>query len=57
MTGPVISTVTPPGLSSDPRWIGGNKRATLSARVVDLYNNGVPNQPVIFSKLLGDGRL
>jgi hypothetical protein len=44
-------------LSSDPRWIGGNKRATLSARVVDAFNNGVPGRPVIFSKLLGDGRL
>jgi predicted RNA-binding protein with TRAM domain len=44
-------------LSSNPKWVGGNKRSTVSARVVDAFNNGVPGQPVTFSLLLGDGRL
>ena len=44
-------------LSSNPRWVGGNKHATVSARVVDAFDNGVPAQPVIFSLLTGAGAL
>jgi hypothetical protein len=43
--------------SSSPPWVGGNKHAALSARVLDLYENGVPNQPVSFSILAGTGVL
>ena len=57
-----VITVTPGApaeikLSSSPKWVGGNKRATISARVIDAYNNGVPNRPVIFSLLVGAGLL
>jgi predicted RNA-binding protein with TRAM domain len=57
-----VITVTPGApaeikLSSNPRWVGGNKRATVSARVVDLYDNGVPGRPVTFSLGLGNGAL
>ena len=31
-------------LTSDPPWVGGNKHATLNARVVDAFENGVPDQ-------------
>ena len=44
-------------LSSDPRWVGGNKHATISARVVDAYDNGVPGRPVSFSLSRGTGSL
>ncbi|HEX6791286.1 MAG TPA: Ig-like domain-containing protein, partial [Candidatus Krumholzibacteria bacterium] len=44
-------------LSSTPKWVGGNSKATINARVVDAYNNGVPAQPVTFSLLLGEGSL
>jgi len=44
-------------LSSNPKWVGGNKKATLSARVVDLYDNGVPLQPVVFTLVSGGGVL
>ena len=42
-------------LSSDPAWVGGNKHATLTARVVDDFENGVPDQPVTWSLLSGTG--
>jgi Bacterial Ig-like domain (group 1)/FlgD Ig-like domain len=41
-------------LSSNPKWVAGNKKATVSAAVVDAYDNGVPDQPVIFTRLLGN---
>ena len=44
-------------LSSNPKWVPGNKHATVSASVVDLYDNGVPSQPVIFTRLAGNGTL
>lgn len=44
-------------LASSPSWIGGNKHATLTARVVDAYENGVPGQQVSFSVLSGTGSL
>jgi hypothetical protein len=57
-----VVTVTPGApaevkLSSSPKWVGGNKHATVSARVVDAYNNGVPDRPVVFSLLGGSGFL
>jgi hypothetical protein len=53
-------TVTPGApaavrLASSPTWVGGNKHGTLTARVVDAYENGVPNQSVAFSLLAGNG--
>ncbi|MDH4036293.1 MAG: hypothetical protein OEX18_00555 [Candidatus Krumholzibacteria bacterium] len=44
-------------MSSSPSWVGGNKHATVSARVVDAYQNGVPGQATAFSLLLGGGTL
>lgn len=44
-------------LTSAPPWVGGNKHATVSARVVDAYENGVPSQNVTFSQLSGTGTL
>ncbi|UCF04097.1 MAG: hypothetical protein JSV33_09075 [bacterium] len=44
-------------LTSDPEWVGGNKHATISARVVDDYENGVPDRPVTFELISGDGTL
>jgi hypothetical protein len=42
-------------LASSPPWVGGNKHATLTARVVDAYDNGVPSRPVTFALLSGTG--
>jgi len=44
-------------LSSDPTWVGGNKHATIIARVVDDFENGVPDQQVDFTLLSGTGTL
>jgi predicted RNA-binding protein with TRAM domain len=44
-------------LSSSPSWVGGNQHATIRADVVDLYDNGVPGQPVVFSLVSGSGTL
>jgi hypothetical protein len=57
-----VVTVTPGApneikLSSNPKWVGGNKKSTVSARVIDAYNNGVPDQPVTFSLTAGTGAL
>ncbi|MEK7315719.1 MAG: Ig-like domain-containing protein [Candidatus Eisenbacteria bacterium] len=41
--------------TSSPPWVGGNKHATLTARVVDAFENGVPDRPVVFSQLSGTG--
>jgi hypothetical protein len=53
-------TITPAApsavrLASSPSWVGGNKHATLTARVVDAYENGVPDRPVTFEVLSGTG--
>jgi hypothetical protein len=44
-------------LASSPTWVGGNKHATVTARVVDAYENGVPDRPVSFALLSGTGSL
>ena len=44
-------------LSSTPPWVGGNKHATIVARVVDDFENGVPDQQVDFSLLSGTGTI
>ncbi len=44
-------------LISNPAWVGGNKHASLSARLVDAYDNGVPNRPMVFAHLSGLGSL
>ena len=42
-------------LASNPSWVGGNKHGTLTARVVDQFENGVPSQSVSFALLSGTG--
>jgi len=42
-------------LTSAPPWVGGNKHATLSARLVDAFDNGVPDQAMVFQHLTGLG--
>jgi hypothetical protein len=44
-------------MSSNPSWVGGNKHATVYARVVDAFENGVPDRPVTFTLLAGTGTL
>ena len=44
-------------LASQPAWVGGNKHATIGARVTDDFGNGVPGQRVDFSLLSGTGTL
>ena len=44
-------------LSSDPSWVGGNRHATITARVVDDFENGVPGEPMSFALLSGTGTL
>lgn len=44
-------------LASAPVWVGGNKHATVTARVVDDYENGVPDRPVTFAVVSGNGVL
>jgi len=44
-------------LTSNPTWVGGNRHATLSAQVVDDFENGVPAQPLVWSLLSGTGTL
>lgn len=56
----VTITPGPPSavrLASSPGWVGGDKHATLTARVVDQYENGVPNQSVSFALLGGTGSM
>ena len=44
-------------LSSDPPWVRGEKHATVTGRLVDAYDNGVPGQPMSFELLSGSGIL
>jgi hypothetical protein len=44
-------------LSSNPPWVHGNSHATVSARLVDAFENGVPGQPLSFELLSGTGTL
>ncbi|HLQ67866.1 MAG TPA: FlgD immunoglobulin-like domain containing protein [Candidatus Limnocylindrales bacterium] len=60
VTGPITITPGQPAfvrLSSSPPWVGGNKHAAITARVVDAFENGVPSQPVVFALLSGTGTL
>ena len=57
-----VVTVTPgpPSairLSSAPPWVGGNRHATITARVVDGFENGVPAQAATFSVVTGTGAI
>jgi len=57
---PIIITPGQPSLihlTSNPTWVGGNRHATLSAQVVDDFENGVPAQPLVWSLLSGTGTL
>jgi hypothetical protein len=59
-TNPVVVTPGQPAevrLTSDPSWVGGNKHATLTARVVDAHDNGVRGVPVAFTLVSGEGDL
>ena len=44
-------------LSSNPGWVGGNKKAVLTAQLVDVYDNGVPGEPMSFALISGPGNL
>jgi hypothetical protein len=44
-------------LTSNPSWVGGNKHAQLSARMVDAFNNGVPGAAMVFQHLSGLGSI
>jgi len=44
-------------LTSAPPWVGGNKHATLSARLVDAFDNGIAGQPMVFSVVTGAGSI
>lgn len=60
ITGVINITPGPPtaiDLTSSPRWVGGNKKATLSARLMDYYGNGVPAGPMSFQLVSGTGTL
>ncbi len=57
-----VVTVTPGApatirLASNPTWLRGNTHARVSARVVDAYENGVPDTRVNFALLAGSGIL
>src|SRR5262249_5596068 len=57
---PITITPSSPSavrLGSSPSWAGGNKHATLTARVVDAYENGVPDQAVTFAVVTGGGQV
>jgi hypothetical protein len=60
MTGVITVSPNAPAvvrLTSDPPWVGGNKHATLTARVVDAHENGIPDQVVTFTLLTDNGTL
>jgi len=57
-----VLTVTPgpPSLihlTSNPPWVGGNRHATIAARVVDAFENGVPALAAAFSVVSGTGTI
>ena len=57
-----VITITPGApsavrLASSPSWVGGDKHATVTARVVDAYENGVPDRAVSFAMISGTGSL
>jgi len=60
VTEPLTILPGPPAdltLTCDPEWVRANRHATVSARLVDAFANGVPDQPVAFSVLSGGGTL
>jgi len=60
ITNVITITPGPPNsidLRSNPGWVGGNKHATLTAQLLDLYGNGVPTQPMTFTLLAGGATL
>jgi len=44
-------------LEASPPWLRGNRHAMITASLVDLYDNGVPDRGVDFSHVSGDGVL
>jgi hypothetical protein len=57
-----LITITPGApsaivVNSIPSWVGGNKHATVNARLVDAFNNGVPDQAMAFQLVSGTGTL
>jgi hypothetical protein len=59
-TGVLLVEPGPPAavrLGSDPEWLRGNRHATVNAKVVDAFENGVPAQPMSFELLSGGGVL
>jgi hypothetical protein len=44
-------------LSSAPPWVGGNKHAVIHAQLVDAFANAVPDEPMVFQHLTGNGTL
>jgi hypothetical protein len=44
-------------LSSSPQWVGGDKHATLTAFLMDEFENAVPGAPMTFTLLQGSGSL
>ena len=44
-------------VSSNPPWVGGFRHATIVARVVDDFGNGVPAEPMSFALVSGTGTL
>lgn len=42
-------------VTSNPVWVGGNRHATLSARLVDSFENGIPDQAMAWALLSGTG--
>jgi hypothetical protein len=44
-------------LTSEPVWVRANRHASIAARLTDIYENGVPDRPILFSLVAGDGTL
>ena len=44
-------------LTSNPSWLGGNQQGTLSALLVDAYDNPIPDQPMTFTRISGTATL
>ena len=44
-------------VTSNPPWVGGNKHATVSGRLIDAFDNGVPDAAMVFQLLSGTGTL
>jgi len=60
ITNPITITSGNPSaihFTSNPTWVGGSKHATLSANLVDDFNNGVAGAAMTFSQLSGTGTL